>query len=560
MEMNSNSLAIKKRKLYSKEHLVTAIHQVKNNISTIYTASKQYKIPKSTLRFHLTERTVNKVGPKQVLSVKSELKISEWVIDCASKGDPRTKEDVLQAAAQFDAFENKPIKFGTNGPSNIWLQGFLKRHPNLSFRKPEAIGKASATVSKQDIDNFFNTFNAYIRKNGLEKLFDRPDAWYNLDETSFDLNDNPDRVLAARGSKSVYKVNGTGLHDNITTTFCFSAAGDVLPPQIIFNKSFSRIEDVSYAAGETGKKFFFARSEKGWQTQDSFKSYVERLDAELCSHGVERPIVLLLDGHASHKSIDLYLWCKSREIILLLLPPNTTHILQMCDTSVFGPTKRAWRVEINKYKREKLKTNVDQTDFIKILSRVMDKVMIPETIKNGFKGTGMFPFNRHNVHDDRIIGVHPSNNTSLSSTNDSKTSDLSFENLFINDLNHGIISYHHDAFLDIDSSTAQTFQSVQASPSVQISSNDAINQDSQILKTFNGFSSISLNEKLIINDIREKNKKLYEILKQTNSPFLINSLIIQQQLDLMDAHFQNISQCANIEAKEPVLAAPAQFF
>lgn len=84
--------------------------------------------------------------------------------------------------------------------------------------------------------------------------------------------------------------------------------------------------------------------------------------------------------------------------------PNSTHITQPCDTSIFGPLKRAWPVEVTKYERE-TGSRITLVDFVKILKRVHDKVMKPEAVINGFRMCGIFPLNADNVHYDRCIAV-----------------------------------------------------------------------------------------------------------------------------------------------------------
>ncbi|KAG5673024.1 hypothetical protein PVAND_003102 [Polypedilum vanderplanki] len=111
-----------------------------------------------------------------------------------TKGDPRTKEDLKIAATDYDKYENDPPKFGPKGPSIKWLNGFLKRHPSVSVRTPENLGKASATVTQDDINRFFSKFYSYMVENGFEDVLSRPDALFNLDETSFDLNQVPRKV------------------------------------------------------------------------------------------------------------------------------------------------------------------------------------------------------------------------------------------------------------------------------------------------------------------------------------------------------------------------------
>ncbi|KAG5671609.1 hypothetical protein PVAND_001802 [Polypedilum vanderplanki] len=164
-------------------------------------SERKYGVPRNTIYRHMKGNLSNKSGIQTILSSEVEGKLAKWLIDCAKKGDPRTKEDLKIAATDYDKYENDPPKFGPKGPSIKCLNGFLKRHPSVSVRTPENLGKASATVTQDDINRFFSKFYSYMVENGFEDVLSRPDALFNLDETSFDLNQVPRKVLAKKGRR-----------------------------------------------------------------------------------------------------------------------------------------------------------------------------------------------------------------------------------------------------------------------------------------------------------------------------------------------------------------------
>lgn len=47
-------------------------------------------------------------------------------------------------------------------------------------------------------------------------------------------------------------------------------------------------------------------------------------------------VLLLFDGHSSHFQPELLRYAKDHEVILLCLPPHTTHESHPLDASVFG--------------------------------------------------------------------------------------------------------------------------------------------------------------------------------------------------------------------------------
>ena len=55
--------------------------------------------------------------------------------------------------------------------------------------------------------------------------------------------------------------------------------------------------------------------------------------------GLNRPLLLLLDGHSSHYNLEAITLARQNEVIVFTLVPHTTHEMQPLDTAVFGPLK-----------------------------------------------------------------------------------------------------------------------------------------------------------------------------------------------------------------------------
>ena len=54
---------------------------------------------------------------------------------------------------------------------------------------------------------------------------------------------------------------------------------------------------------------------------------------------VERPVILLTDGHKTHINIDVIDVCLENDITLFCLPIHMTHALQPLDVAVFKSLK-----------------------------------------------------------------------------------------------------------------------------------------------------------------------------------------------------------------------------
>ena len=62
------------------------------------------------------------------------------------------------------------------------------------------------------------------------------------------------------------------------------------------------------------------------------------------------PVVLFLDGHYSHLSLQLIHHAKSKGIHLFSFPPHLTHLLQPLDVGVYGPVKKTWKAILKDHK------------------------------------------------------------------------------------------------------------------------------------------------------------------------------------------------------------------
>lgn len=80
-------------------------------------------------------------------------------------------------------------------------------------------------------------------------------------------------------------------------------------------------------------------SDSGWINSEVFFEYMSNhFNNYLDAKNVQRPVILFVDGHRSHLSPEVSTFC-SEQIVLIALHPNSTHLLQPADVSVFRPLK-----------------------------------------------------------------------------------------------------------------------------------------------------------------------------------------------------------------------------
>ena len=89
-------------------------------------------------------------------------------------------------------------------------------------------------------------------------------------------------------------------------------------------------------------------SDNGWITGAIFFAWLR--DPFIPStKDVRKPLVLLVDGHASHKGLDTSQLCEDNGIILYCLLQNSSHLTQPLDQAFFGSIKAAWGVAANRF-------------------------------------------------------------------------------------------------------------------------------------------------------------------------------------------------------------------
>lgn len=128
-------------------------------------------------------------------------------------------------------------------------------------------------------------------------------------------------------------------------------------------------------------------------TSKTFHSYVcNTLLPFLKQKGITFPILYFLDGHKSHLTYNVSKFCAENGIFLFALYPNATHILQPADVTLFAPLKSNWKTIVFNWKRSNNNKQVNKATFSLLLESATQQVNT-ETIKNGFRKCGLYPYN-----------------------------------------------------------------------------------------------------------------------------------------------------------------------
>lgn len=89
-------------------------------------------------------------------------------------------------------------------------------------------------------------------------------------------------------------------------------------------------------------------SDNGRVTSDLFVKWLKHF-AQHARPSRERTAILLVDGHASHKSLNAVEFARENGIVMISFPPHSTHRMQPLDRTVYGPLKAAYNRECDKW-------------------------------------------------------------------------------------------------------------------------------------------------------------------------------------------------------------------
>ena len=116
------------------------------------------------------------------------------------------------------------------------------------------------------------------------------------------------------------------------------AEARVLPQMLIFKG-----QRVSQALmGNEPANTLFACSKSSFIYSDFFNNWFQKLF--IPNLPPQRPVLLILDEHSSHITVDLLETAVSNQIEMFFLPLHTTHWTQPLDRNVFGPLKRSYNL------------------------------------------------------------------------------------------------------------------------------------------------------------------------------------------------------------------------
>ncbi|XP_065658600.1 uncharacterized protein LOC136083119 [Hydra vulgaris] len=276
-----------------------------------------------------------------IFSVAQEQTLSTYLKSCSDMLYGLTPVQVRALA--FEMAQANKIKYPLcckeqKKAGRDWLTGFLKKNPKLSVRKPDAtsIAKASA-FNRYTIDIFFNKLREGISESKATSL-----KIFNLDETGFTTVQKTPRVIASKESKQVGQITSRERGELVTVCCIVSAAGVAIPPAIVFPRKIFR-NSLMRGAPEGSIRL---ANQSGWLNAEIFIVVLKHF-IKFARPTADHKVLLIIDNHESHHSLQSPKYAKENHVCMMTLPPHTSHKTQPLDRYAFGPMKTYFNAAAN---------------------------------------------------------------------------------------------------------------------------------------------------------------------------------------------------------------------
>lgn len=109
--------------------------------------------------------------------------------------------------------------------------------------------------------------------------------------------------------------------------------------------------------------------------------------------------ILIMDGHGSHDSDEFRHLCTKNKVQPFYLPSNTSHELHPLDVGCFSPLKMKYCQIIEDLGILDITASGSKRRFIRAYVKASEDAFKPDTIRSGFRHSGIWPFHPEHVPD-----------------------------------------------------------------------------------------------------------------------------------------------------------------
>ena len=145
---------------------------------------------------------------------------------------------------------------------------------------------------------------------------------------------DPGLILAERGQKRMGLITIWERSKNTTVVCAMSSGGLYASPMFIF--PWSRMSPLLEKNGPPGS--VYSCSKTGWINEELFVIWSKHF-AQFIHASNNNKMLFILGNHSTHGSGEAYDICGEKGIVIVSLPPHTSHRLQPLNVVFYSPLK-----------------------------------------------------------------------------------------------------------------------------------------------------------------------------------------------------------------------------
>ena len=372
--------ATKKLKIYKTRYtsdtLVFCVDQIKNKNITLEFASILYNIPKSTLRDQLKKK--EKLDKRKKTTDLENERIFEEFLRYREMGHAVSNIFLLELAKDVT---------GKN-VGRKWFDNFRKlKGIVFKYGGQKSVARYTAESDPKKTTSFDAFLGGFYEKHPNFP----PENIINIDETGLNGFTNvPKRTNEVKGTRKTEIKKTSEKIKSMTLVVTVSASGKMYRPTILYKgaRITKQLEPLKNYLDKNPEKGLLVMNKSGYMmTKKTWMDHIRSIQKSF-PRGV---ILLLVDGHQSHTSLEFARFCEDKLIIVIFFPSHMSHKLQPLDITVNADIKRIFRTLYNNYYNVKLQDNITVGKYLITVLESVEKVK-SESIISSFRETGIYPF------------------------------------------------------------------------------------------------------------------------------------------------------------------------
>lgn len=376
----------------TEDQLAAARASIARGVS-IRQAAKEIGFHESTLRDRLKKGGGTKLGRfRATFSSEQEKEVVDHCIDLDKRFFGLTLKSLRFLLYKFAEENNLPHQFSAKAQlaGRDFTRAFMKRN-KLSLRVPRKTSVARTMgFNKVQLSQYFGNLETVMKKYNFT-----PSQIFNMDETGVQTVPNilPKHV-APTGKKEVAKAVAAEQGQTVTAVCAVSPVGYFVPPFFIYARK--RENRLLIKGGPLGCDM--AVTDKGYMNTPTFIKWLKHFQ-KYAKPSESNPILLILDNHVSHTSLEAVTVAKSNHIHLLTLPPHSSHRTQPLDRCIFRPLKAYYDAAVDSWDVSHPGETFSVYNVAESFKIAFEKASTVENAVQAFKATGIYPLNVNTFSD-----------------------------------------------------------------------------------------------------------------------------------------------------------------